>query len=948
MQKIFFIVGFFLFTTTLFAKSIIVPKNDNRKYKSIYLKNGIQAILISDENAQDAAAAIDIGVGSFENPLHMEGLAHFLEHMLFLGNEKYPQTNEFSNFLSKHGGFNNAYTSGKNTNYHFEVHHQHLEEAFDRLVEFFITPTFDKEYIQKEIQAVHSEHQKNLLSEPRRGLAVLKELSNPDHPFSQFHTGNLETLSNIPDVENQVKLFYKKYYIPQLMKVAILGRESLEELEELVKAKLGKIPAKKTKLSTPLKRYEKKLYQKHKTPAFIQIQSLKNIRKLNFLFEIDSTKKDFRQKAIYYISSLIGDEQKGSILSYLKERKWATELSAGLAYEQIETDIFGINITLTPEGEKNIQQITKVIFDYLDLLKKEGVEKWRFEEMKQIANFNFHKQDLLPAPVLVRFLSSNAHYFEAENLLNANWEFGKFSKPAISKVLDQINVDNLKIIYTTKHPILLAKKEKWYGTAYKAQNISPKDEFYWKKSEQKNEALALPPKNSYLFSTEPTMVPDTQKAIFTKLPIANADVYHIKNTSFQVPKIRIYMDILTPNSYKTPANSTFTRIYSSLIREKLAEKLYPAYLLGYQFSINPDVRGLRLVLEGYPEKMDFFVRQVLGAFSGSNFSKSHYELIKQETKENWENLPLSPAYRIANYQYQQLVREPFWHYEDYLNIFDDISYQKFQNFQKDLFRFVALEFFIYGNIEKKDAVALTKNIVGSLKFEKIKNKPAENIIELPASANYFIQTKVQDTNSAILSSYQASDRMLTTEVKMRLLGNFIAPKFYDSIRTNQQLGYLVWSYYTGRTGSNALNFVIQSAVAPPLVLQNEINKFFVDFEKELVSLSDEDFVKVKRGLEQILKQNPENFDADSNYYYQSIQQQDFQLTKKKDLQEGLKQIRKKDLHRLYQELFLKEKSKSIAVHILSADSKKEKNIANSEEITDREVFKADQKYIPIP
>ena len=948
LQKIFFLLNFLIISNILLAQQIIVPKNDNRKYKSITLKNGIQAILVSDKNAQNAAAAIDVGVGSFENPINMEGLAHFLEHMLFLGNKKYPKTNEFSEFLSQHGGSNNAYTSGKNTNYHFQVQYKHLEESLGRLAEFFISPTFSKEYIEKEIQAVHSEYQKNLLSETRRGFAVLKKLSNSDHPFSKFHTGNLQTLSTLPKIRRQVILFYEKYYIPDLMKIAVLGRENLKELESLVREKFEKIPVKKGKFKIPIQRYSGRVYKKEKTPTFVQIQSLKNIRKLNFVFEIDSTKKRYQQKATYYIASILGDEQKGSILSYLKKSGWAVSLSAGVSLEHINTDFFSIDIELTKEGEKNIEQIIRVVFDYIQLIKTKGVKKWRFEEMKQIAELNFHSNDIITADVLVKFLSSQARYFSPKDILYANWKFGKFSKKAINKMIAQMNVDNLKIIYTSSNNIPLAKKEKWYDTSYKVHDISPNNEFYWKQDSKINKELSLPPKNSYLLTKKPIILTSKDEGLLTKLPL-KASTYYTKSTSFQVPKVRLYIDILTPFAYQNPKNSSFTRIYAKLIKDQLAEKLYPAYLLGFQFDIRSGTKGLHLVLEGYPEKMEFFSLQILAIIKNTNFEKKRFLLIRQKTIEEWENLNLTPAYRIANYEYQQLTRKKFWYYKDYLKILKSASFDELQEFQKQFFQSIKLEFFIYGNIEKEKAAKLAKKIIKTLNTpSQVKKKPKENFISLPNKANYYIQKQVKDINSAIFSSYQVTEQNKNTEVKMQLLANFISPRFYNFIRTNQQLGYLVWSYYTGVRQSNSLVFIIQSAVAPPFELQNYINNFLIKLEKELEELTKENFQKLKIGLQQVYTQQAENFLESSNFYYHSIQQKDYDLIRKKLLQQELQKVKKTDLQSLYKELFLSRDSKLLAIHILGKDIDKQKHIANSKEITNREIFKQKQTYIPIP
>ena len=63
---------------------------DSRDYLAFTLDNGLGVLVVSDPFADKAAAALDVNVGSGSNPEGREGLAHFLEHMLFLGTERYP------------------------------------------------------------------------------------------------------------------------------------------------------------------------------------------------------------------------------------------------------------------------------------------------------------------------------------------------------------------------------------------------------------------------------------------------------------------------------------------------------------------------------------------------------------------------------------------------------------------------------------------------------------------------------------------------------------------------------------------------------------------------------------------------------------------------------------------------------------------------------------------
>ena len=85
-------------------------------------------------------------------------MAHYLEHMLFLGTEKYPNESEYMDYLSKNSGSFNAYTGLMETNYFFEVANHAFEGALDRFAQFFIAPLFTESCAKREMNAVNSEH----------------------------------------------------------------------------------------------------------------------------------------------------------------------------------------------------------------------------------------------------------------------------------------------------------------------------------------------------------------------------------------------------------------------------------------------------------------------------------------------------------------------------------------------------------------------------------------------------------------------------------------------------------------------------------------------------------------------------------------------------------------------------------------------------------------------
>ena len=77
-------------TTRILQETFAKPQTDSKNYRLIELASGVRCLLVQDPRAEKCAAALDVHVGHMSDPIDRPGLAHFCEHMLFLGNDKYP------------------------------------------------------------------------------------------------------------------------------------------------------------------------------------------------------------------------------------------------------------------------------------------------------------------------------------------------------------------------------------------------------------------------------------------------------------------------------------------------------------------------------------------------------------------------------------------------------------------------------------------------------------------------------------------------------------------------------------------------------------------------------------------------------------------------------------------------------------------------------------------
>ncbi|KAH7350004.1 insulin-degrading enzyme [Plectosphaerella cucumerina] len=334
------------------------PSLDDRRYRVVRLPNQLEALLVHDPDTDKASAALDCNVGNFSDEDDMPGMAHAVEHLLFMGTKKYPVENEYSQYLAANSGSSNAYTGPTSTNYYFEVsarpandeeptdeNPSALKGALDRFAQFFIEPLFLASTLDRELRAVDSENKKNLQSDQWRLHQLEKSLSNPNHPYCHFSTGNFEVLKTQPEsrglnVRDKFMEFHAKHYSANRMKLVILGRESLDVLEKWAADFFSAVPDK----NLAQNRWEDEApFRKSELGVQIFAKPVMDSRELNLYFPFLDEENLFESQPSRYVSHLIGHEGPGSIMAYIKhypgdwdqKEKWyGTEYRC----EQIPTD----------------------------------------------------------------------------------------------------------------------------------------------------------------------------------------------------------------------------------------------------------------------------------------------------------------------------------------------------------------------------------------------------------------------------------------------------------------------------------------------------------------------------------------------------------------------------------------------------------------------------------
>lgn len=153
----------------------------------IKLENGIKALCIQHSGADKLAAAnLFVNVGGLEDPRKIKGLSHFLEHMLFLGSEKFPTEDEFAKLIQSNGGETNATTSFSETTYSFDIIEDEFENAFEQFAAMATAPILSRDGVDREVNAVESEFQKSFIEDGIRLFHFFGKFVENEHPANLF------------------------------------------------------------------------------------------------------------------------------------------------------------------------------------------------------------------------------------------------------------------------------------------------------------------------------------------------------------------------------------------------------------------------------------------------------------------------------------------------------------------------------------------------------------------------------------------------------------------------------------------------------------------------------------------------------------------------------------------------------------------------------------------
>ena len=932
------------------AGAVAQSPGDAREYRAVALPGGLRGVLVRDASmagaggaggsgsdseasepfpasgsegeregeeggggraVKQAAAALCVGVGSFSDPEGLPGLSHFLEHMLFMGSEAFPDENAYDAYLSKHGGYSNAYTDTEQTVYYFEVQPSGLRGALERFSGFFRAPLCLEGSAEREIKAIDSEYGLALQSDGNRLQQLRCHTARRGHPYRIFGWGNKQSLWDDPaaagrDPYPELLKYYGEQYSAERMTLAVLGAEPLDELEAWVRELFSGVPA--GRAGPPATFHE--LPPPFEAARLYRLHSVREKHGLHVTFQLPNLHKSYRKKVEDYVSHLIGHEGPGSLLSALKARGWVSDLGAGVGEDGYDKNsncfIFGVSFTLTEAGarslpagagggaggavcEKGVPEkavrghplaglgVLDLLFAYLNMLRREGPQRWVWDEMATAAAMKFRYLEEEDPSDYVTGIATNLQRYPPEHCLSADFLHDEWDSELVGSILGLLVPGAARVDLQSsffKGWVGLDQEEPWFKIPYSERELPPEVLEAWSSHPAVPE-LQLPPRNDFL-PTDFSLVDSTLEeeaaarraceaegldrecATAGVLPwelrqppsLAHRDdlltVWHKLDRHFKTPRACAFFALTSPLVARTPRDSALCQLFMKFLEDDLKETTYLADMAYLHSVAYPEGFRISLRVDGFSHKLPVLCDRILQSIVHLRADPKRFTRVHEDLARKLRNSLLYPARHVsANRLYA--LRPTSNHVDNVLAELMQAGPADVDRFARGLLGSVHVECFCHGNLSQEQALSLGKGVRARLAGGpglRAPDLPRHRVVALEAGSAYLHRCAVrnpEETNSALENYYQLGPDSAEQRAMLMLLAQVASEPCFDTLRTKEQLGYHVHCGY--RLTDGVLGFCVQvvSDKYDPAHLDERVEAFLGSLQRLLAEMTGPEF-----------------------------------------------------------------------------------------------------------
>ncbi|PON37676.1 S-ribosylhomocysteinase (LuxS) [Parasponia andersonii] len=741
------------------------------------------------------------------------------------------------------------------------------------------------EAMEREVQAVDSGNKKSLVDAVEKGINLRQQILN----------------------------LYKDYYHGGLMKLVVIGGESLDVLEDWVVELFGNVK-KGSEVNLEFK-VEGPFW---KSGKLYRLEAVKDVHMLDLQWPLPCLSQEYLKKPEDYIAHILGHEGRGSLLSFFKAKGWATSLSAGVGDEGMHHSsiayIFGMSIHLTDSGLEKIFEIIGFVYQYLKLLHQASPQEWIFKELQDIGNMEFRFAEEQPQDDYAAELAENLLLYPAEHVIYGDYVYKTWDEDLIKYVLGFFRPENMRVDVVSKSfNSEGCQFEPWFGSRYIEEDISSSLMDTWRDPPKIDVSLHLPSKNEFIpsdFSIRVDNVFNNLANVSSPRSILDEPLmkfwYKLDDT-FKLPRANTYFRINLKGGYDNVKNCVLTELFIHLLKDELNEITYQASIAKLETSVAVLSDKLELKVYGFNNKLPVLLSKLLATAKSFLPTDDRFQVIREDMKRTLKNTNMKPLSH-SSYLRLQVLCQSFYDADEKLQFLDQLSVTDLKASIPELRSQLYIEGLCHGNLLEEEAIGIANTFKTVFLAQPLPNemRHKEYVICLPASANFIRDVSVKNNmekNSVVELYFQIEQDVGLDSIRLKalidLLDEIVEEPLFNQLRTKEQLGYVVECSPRITYRVFGFCFCVQSAEYSPIHLQERIDNFINGLEELLEGLDSNSFENYKGGLMAKLLEKDPSLSYETNRLWNQIVDKRYIFDLSKREAEELGRIQKSDVINWY-------------------------------------------------
>jgi secreted Zn-dependent insulinase-like peptidase len=297
-------------------------------------------------------------------------------------------------------------------------------------------------------------------------------------------------------------------------------------------------------------------------------------------------------------------------------------------------------------------------------------------------------------------------------------------------------------------------------------------------------------------------------------------------------------------------------LWSQLVRRHLAATLDQAQTAGVQASIRSTSDGLAVSVLGYSDKLDQILATVVDGALQTPINADAFDIYRRDLIRRYRNTTTTRPIDQVGWAMAEALDPRDWTYAEGADYLEGLTRDDLEAWRQDLFEAVHIEMMVHGNRSADDATTAARMLQERFATASTATPIPLETRRVPKGRDLFRTVEVDHDDSAIRVLYQATDTSLAEQARWLMLGTLLKTPAFTQLRTEQQLGYMVWGRYDRRDSLPGISINIQSGVAGPDVLLERIEVFLDGFGPHLAEMSIENYETVREGLIATLQESP--------------------------------------------------------------------------------------------